>query len=82
MVALPSAQLGEFRSAPAELTSAIPAYPVVAPNPLWHPQLASTGTGETAMPLEPSNDSILAEECPRELQFGQVGGLGADTSEY
>ena len=65
-VMVPRMPLGNFRSYPAQMGSAIPSYPVAHPRPLEHPQPMSNAA-ETQVPsLEPANGSTLALECPPE----------------
>lgn len=52
---------GNYRSVPAEVGSASPMVPVRGPRPMEHPQIMSATAGVTILPLEPTNDSILAE---------------------
>ena len=59
-VMMPVTQIGNFRSSPAEVGSAVPSYPVAHPRPLEHP-LEMANAAETRLPpVEPANDSNLA----------------------
>jgi hypothetical protein len=65
-IMVPVLPIGDFRSYPAQIGSAVPSYPIVNPRPLVHPQEMSNAA-ETRTPLmAPENDSILALECPLE----------------
>ncbi len=72
-VLIPSMPLGNFRSFPAQLGSAIPSYPIKHSRPLEHPQ-GMSNAAETQMPaVAPKNDSSLALECPLESPAAPVG---------
>ncbi len=54
-VFLPAAPLSDRRSAPAEVTSAVPPFTVVAPRPLVHPNLMTTAVEDSVVPALTAN---------------------------
>ncbi len=63
LVTIPVMPMGNFRSYPAQVGSAVPSFPIAPPRPLEHPQEMSNAAETLIPPLEPANGSSLALEC-------------------
>ena len=72
IVMIPTSQIGDSRSLPAEVGSASPMIPVVPSRPLEHPQPMGSAAQLDLPPLEPVNGSILALEHPHESPVDRV----------
>ena len=68
-----AAPVGNSRSLPTEVGSAIPSVPVVSPRPMEHPQGMSTTVEVGIPPMEPGNGASLATECPPEQPADRAG---------
>lgn len=66
-VVFPASTLGETRSIPAQIDTAIPQYPIGAGESMEHPQEMSITTGVRLKALIPGNNSTLVQEHPLEL---------------
>jgi len=58
--------IGNYRSLPTEVGTAVPSSPVRDPRPLVHPAAVTTTVEIGVATMEPANDSILALEHPPE----------------
>jgi hypothetical protein len=69
-VMVPVTPIGNFRSYPNEVGSAVPSRPVAQPRPLVHPQEMSNAAETQVPPVEPVNESTLALGYLPESQAG------------
>lgn len=75
VVARPVMPLGHYGAVPAQVGSSAPSYPIGNPRPMTHPQRMSLTAESGFQPLEPTNGSTLATECPPVLLADQAGSV-------